>query len=119
MLSVLVLALAAPIAIAAMLAWDALVRIEHDVAHRQWETDGRPTPMLRRSTDIPFTVPGMFASTRCCMAWILSMPPWARDNVRASRLVTRLRLLLLVWTFVAVPLFALTLFWPVVGSRVP
>jgi hypothetical protein len=102
--------LAFPIVVAALLTCDELVELEHDLTPERWAADGMPAPMLRRSAAIPFTLPAMFASTRCCLAWIVSTPEWAYSDPKAARLLRRVRLLLVIWTFVAVPMFVLTSF---------
>lgn len=104
------LVFAASVVLAAMLACDELVGLERELDPEQWTADGMPVPMLRRSAAIPPTLPGIFATTRCCLVWTLSTPEWAAANQRANGLLWRIRLLLMVWTLVAVPLLVLTSF---------
>ena len=105
-----VFVLAFPIVVAALLTCDELVELEHDLSPEQWAADGMPTPMLRRSAAIPFTAPAMFAAARCYLTWIVATPEWACSEPKAAKLLRRVRILFVLWTFVAVPMFVLTSF---------
>ena len=108
MLLALAVFIAVAIVVVAMISCDRLVTIERDRSPEQWEADGSPIPMLRRHAGTTPDLLRMFATTRCCFTWIFSTPKWARSDPNARRLLLRIRLLLVVWTFAAVPVLVVT-----------
>src|ERR1700676_945324 len=107
-LPLVVLLPASPLVLFSMLAFDRLVVIEREQFPDAWKKDRRPFTSWRRRPDMPVTFLSWFATQRCMFVWLFVTPPWAREHAEASRYVRRMRTLVALWVFVAMPLFALS-----------
>ena len=103
MIFILVIA-SAGIVIAGLMICDKLIPIERDRYPEQWVLDRRPATFMRRSKTSPQTIQASYAATASCLRWAWSPPAWLRADPAAATLIRRLRMLLIIWTFAAVPL---------------
>ena len=91
------------ILLAAFLMFDRLVRLEYHSYRRNWEADGQPhgffwvPPEVRRLGGWTVSFRSDFASKRCSFLWLLSTPDWVRRDEKAKKLLTLLRILVIVW----------------------
>jgi hypothetical protein len=91
------------IVILAMKTADELVLLQQRHYHDQWVLDGRPVTFLHRSAETPGAAPAIYAAVRASMHWACFTPPWAQQEPRARALIRRFRMLLVLWTVLAVP----------------
>ena len=107
-LPLVVLLIFCPLVIFSMLAFDRLVRIEHNEFPEAWAADGKPYPSWRRGPDMRITPRSWFATIRGMFVWLFVTPLWARGHSEASYYLRRMRIFVALWNFVAMPLFILS-----------
>jgi hypothetical protein len=82
---------------------------EYQFHREDWEKDGRPGEVGLGSFRSDF------AYTRCGLVWVFHTPRWARDDVTAKRLLSRLRWRVLVWNVGLIVFFPFA-FWHIRSS---
>jgi hypothetical protein len=100
-----ILLLISPLVVVAMFTCDKLLAIERARFPEQWRAHGSPTPFFQRGNASEDSVASRVAAVRCCLIWAVSMPVWVRNDREAPQLLRRVRVLLILWTFVAFPVF--------------
>lgn len=97
-----------PLLLAALLAFDALVKREYTTHPQDWEMDGRPHGFLwippesktRNSSGVStIRSSSTAARNRCLMVWIFSAPFWTHQDVQSLRITWLMRGLALAWFF--------------------
>jgi len=91
--------------VAAILTFDRLVHIQRARHPRAWEADGRPGTLWRDRDQFDHSVRTWIATQRCSVSWLFVTRPWMLDDPECRVLHRRHRILAVVWTFVALPLF--------------
>src|SRR5438067_4539960 len=91
--------LVATILFPAFFTFDALVKREHDFHREAWEADNRPFGMFWRPERVGYRsrVRSGLATNRCMSRWLFRNPAWGREDGAATRLLSRLRWLVLAW----------------------
>lgn len=108
LLPLIVLLASFPLVVLAIRTFDNLVLIERGRYPAFWEADGRPATFFPDRERFEPSVRSWFAKNRCSFVWLFVTPRWMQDDEECRRLVRRLRALVALWNFVAVPLFLLT-----------
>lgn len=107
-LPLVVLLATCPLVIFSMKTFDQLVRLEQERYPAQWEADGRPLPRFGVRSRIVTTLRSSFAAQKCNFVWLFVTPRWVKEDVDARQLLRRMRILVALWNFVAMPLFLLS-----------
>jgi len=97
-----------PLLLACFMAFDRLVRLEYASHRPAWEADGRPRGFFWCPVEAT-AFRSYFAQQRLSLTWLFSTPHWARQDASASRLLKRLRRLVLAWNLAI--LFAAASVW--------
>jgi len=82
--------------LACFMAFDRLVRLEYASHRSAWESDGSPRGFFWSPVEAT-TLRGYVARQRLSLVWLFSTPQWVRQDPGASRLLRRLRGLVLAW----------------------
>jgi hypothetical protein len=104
MISAATLILAAVLVIVAMMTFDQLLIIERERFPEQWMKDGSPATFYRQRSQFKRGIKESFATNKCSMVWLFVTPQWIKGDGNAERILRRLRIIVAVWNFVAMPL---------------
>ncbi len=77
--------------------FDSLLRIEYEHFTDNWESDGRPTGFFWHPSGVKVTIRSSWARGRCALLWPIRPPKWVSSSVGSLALISRLRILVLVW----------------------
>jgi hypothetical protein len=113
MIPAIILILAAPLVIMAMMTFDQLVILEKAQYPEQWETDGSPATFYRKRSEFKRGIKEAFATNKCSLVWLFSTPQWIKGDENAEGILRRLRISVTVWNFGAMPLFIVSALWSV------
>jgi hypothetical protein len=103
MINPIVLILLFPVAIAAFIVFDQIVRLEYSYYRKNWEADGKPHGFFwvlaesKAAGGWLVCLGSSFAMQRRTFGWLFSTPEWMWRDKRARRLVFWLRVLVLTW----------------------
>ena len=107
---VTLLVLALTLLLPSFLAFDRLVRLEHDSHLDAWEEDGRPNGMFWRAPGSYWSqLRSGFASNRCMFVWLFRTPQWTRGDDQATHLLRTLRWFVLAWNLAMLIFIPVTL----------
>lgn len=111
MIAAIILLLAAPLVIMAMLTFDQLVIIEKEQFPEKWKNDGSPATFYRKRNEFKRGIKESFATNKCSLVWLFSTPQWIKGDEKAEGILRRLRIIVAVWNFGAMPLFIVSALW--------
>jgi len=110
MIPAMILIFAAPLVIMAMLTFDQLVIIEKERFPEQWRNDGSPATFYRQRSQFKKGIKESFATNKCSLVWLFAAPQWIKGDEKAEGILRRLRIIVALWNFVAMPLFIFSAF---------
>jgi hypothetical protein len=111
MIPLVILIFSSPLVIVAILTFDQLVIIEKERFPEQWKNDGSPATFFRQRNQFERGFRASFATNKYSLAWLFLTPRWVKEDEKAMGVLRRLRVLAVVWNFVAMPLFILSVLW--------
>jgi hypothetical protein len=113
MIPEVILILAAPLVIVAMMTFDQLIIIERGQFPAHWRNDGSPATFYQQRSQFKRGIKESFAASKCSLVWIFVTPQWIKGDEKAQGILRRLRIIVALWNFVAMPLFMFSVLWPV------
>lgn len=111
-----VLLILLPLLLACFFAFDRVVRLEYASYRSAWEPDGRPRGFFWRPSESTL-FGSYFARQRFSLTWLFSTPTWAQHDQSASRLLKRLRRLVLAWNLAIIVAAVIVWRWGVQAGR--
>ena len=102
--------------LACFFAFDRVVRVEYASHRSAWESDGRPRGFFWRPSEATL-FGSYFAQQRLSLTWLFWTPTWARHDQSASRLLKRLRCLVLAWNLAIIVAAVIVWLWGMQAGR--
>ena len=95
-----------PFLFGAFMTFDKLVRMLYEENRGAWVDSGRPRGFFYKPEELGW-FGGRIAFHKASLDWVFRTPDWAKDDDAALKLLSRLRLQVLVWNVGMIVFFAI------------
>lgn len=83
--------------VAGFVAFDQLVRVQHEDHYQDWLADHKPDGLFWRQPGHSLLHRMNWSGSLCLLAWLFSTPDWVKQDEVAGRHLRRFRFCILVW----------------------